>query len=161
MVRLRDYRADDREACLRVLDSNVPEYFLAGEREDVAACLDALEERGIHYLVVENEEGIVACGGVRVSETKDARMCWGMVRRDLHRRGLGRLLLAARLVEGARMGAVTASLTTIPSVEGFYAKEGFVLTGSVNDHYAPGWHRRDYAITLDDATLARLRASLA
>jgi N-acetylglutamate synthase-like GNAT family acetyltransferase len=154
---IRPYRPEDREGCLRVLDSNVPEYFLASDREEVGAFLDRLEDQGVHYLVVEEEGAIVACGGVAVSATKDARMCWGMVRRDVHRRGLGRMLLAARLIEGAKMGAVTSSLATIPAVEGFFAKLGFELVGSEKDHYAPGWDRRDNVITLDEATLGRLR----
>lgn len=159
-MKVRSYRPDDREACLRVLDTNVPEYFLAADRADVATFLDALEERGIHQLVIEQDEGLVACGGVRVSAEKDARMCWGMVRRDLHRRGLGRALLAARLVEGATMGAKTASLDTVPQVEAFYAKMGFSLVGSEKDHYAPGWHRQQYVMTLDEPTLERLRSLL-
>lgn len=153
-MRIRSYPPSDREACLRVLDTNVPEYFLATDRADVGAFLDALEEKGIHYLVIEEDDAIVACGGVAVSDAKDARMCWGMVRRDLHRRGLGSVLLAARLVEGANMGAKTASLDTVPQVEAFYVKMGFALVASTKDHYAPGWHKQDYVITLDDETLA-------
>jgi N-acetylglutamate synthase-like GNAT family acetyltransferase len=160
MVRLRPYRKSDREDCLCVLDSNVPEYFLASDREEVGVFLDRLEEAGVRYLVIEEERAIVACGGVAVSAEHDARMCWGMVRRDVHRRGFGTILLAARLVEGARMGAKTASLATIPNVEGFFAKLGFRLIGSEKDHYAPGWDRRDYAITLDERTLERLAALL-
>lgn len=160
-MRLRSYRSTDREACLRVLDSNVPEYFLASDREEVAAFLDRLDEMGVHYLVIEDGEAIVACGGVAVSASHDARMCWGMVRRDLHRGGIGSILLAARLLEGANRGARTASLSTIPGAEGFFAKLGFALTGSEKDHYAPGWDKRDYAITLDERTLDRLRSLLA
>jgi N-acetylglutamate synthase-like GNAT family acetyltransferase len=160
-MKVRPYRIDDREACLRVLDSNMPDYFLPGEREVVGTFLDQLGENGVRYVVIEDEhQAIVACGGVRMSDAKDARMCWGMVRRDLHRRGLGRMLLAARLVEAARMGAATASLETVPQVEAFYAKMGFSLVGSTNDHYAPGWHRQDYVLELDEATLARLSALL-
>lgn len=158
---VREYRVADREACLRVLDSNVPEYFLASDRHEVGAFLDRLEGKGIRYLVIEREhDEIVACGGVAVSDAKDARMCWGMVRRDLHRRGLGRMLLAARLIEGAKMGAKTASLDTVPQVEALYARMGFSLASSTKDHYAPGWHRQEYVMALDAPALARLSALL-
>ena len=162
MVRLRAYRAEDREACLRVLDSNVPEYFLASDRDLFAGFLDdKVQAEGLRYFVVEDDGGaVVACGGVRLQGATDARMCWGMVRRDLHRRGIGRVLLAARLVEGAKMGAKTSSLETIPSVADFYVKAGYALVATTKDHYAPGWDRVDYAITLDEPTLERLRASL-
>lgn len=163
-MRLRAYRAEDREGCLRVLDSNMPDYFLASDREEVGSFLDRLAEMGVRYFVIEDEDDrgkIVACGGVAVDEKKDARMCWGMVHRARHRTGLGRVLLVARLLEGARMGARTASLATIPAVEGFFAKAGFALTGGEDDHYAPGMHRRDYAMTLDVELLAQRFTELA
>lgn len=144
-----------------MLDSNVPEYFLPGEREQVCTFLDELDAKGVRYLVVEENGEIVACGGVRIDANEDARMCWGMVRKDLQRRGIGQLLLAARLVEGAKMGAKTGSLATVPAVEGFFARLGFTLVGSEKDRYAPGWDGRDYRITLDPPTLARFEALLA
>ena len=151
-VTIREYRAEDREACLRVLDSNVPEYFLASDREEVGSFLDRLDEMGARYFVVENDEDrLVACGGVAVDDTtKDARMCWGMVERSLHRQGIGRMLLEYRLREGRAMGAKTASLATISKVEGFFAREGFAFTSGEDDHYAPGFHRRDFRIDLSD-----------
>src|SRR5262249_51253440 len=138
------------EACLRVLDSNVPEYFLASDREEVARFLDDLDRMGVRYFVVEDEAGrIVACGGVAVDDvTKDARMCWGMVERALHRRSIGRMLLEARLATAKELGAKTASLATISKVEGFFAHEGFAFTSGEDDHYGPGMHRRDYKIAL-------------
>src|SRR5688572_6838875 len=103
---IRPYEPTDREACLRVLDSNVPEYFLASDRDEVAAFLDDLERLGVRYFVVEDGGAIVACGGVAVDEqTKDARLCWGMVERARHRQGIGRRLLVERLREGMRLGA--------------------------------------------------------
>lgn len=143
-----------------MLDSNIPEYFLPAERGQVATFLDELAENGVRFLVVEENDEIVACGGVRIDANDDARMCWGMVRRDLHRHGFGRLLLAARLLEGAKMGAKTGSLGTIPPVEGFFAKLGFTFVGSEKDRYGPGWDGRDYRITLDPPTLARLESLL-
>ena len=41
-VRVRPYRRADREACLRVLDSNVPEYFLPSDRDE------GMVERSLH-----------------------------------------------------------------------------------------------------------------
>jgi N-acetylglutamate synthase-like GNAT family acetyltransferase len=151
-MRVRAYEPADREPCLRVLDTNVPEYFLASDREEVARFLDDLARLGIRYFVVEDEVGrIVACGGVGVDDaTKDARMCWGMVDRALHRQGIGRALLEHRLRVAKSLGAKTASLATISKVEGFFAHEGFTFTSGEDDHYAPGMHRRDYRLVLSD-----------
>jgi N-acetylglutamate synthase-like GNAT family acetyltransferase len=157
-MRIRAYEPNDREACLRILDSNVPEYFLASDRDEVATFLDDLERLGVRYFVVEDDAGkIVACGGVGVDDsTKDARLCWGMVERARHRQGIGRMLLVERLRAAMSLGAKTASLATISKVEGFFAHEGFTFTSGEDDHYAPGMHRRDYRIVLDEETLSRL-----
>ncbi len=50
--------------------------------------------------MMEEETGaIVACGGYAAEEEDPtiAVLCWGMIRRDLHRCGFGRELLAERL----------------------------------------------------------------
>jgi GNAT superfamily N-acetyltransferase len=153
-VILRPYRKSDRAACLGVLRSNVPEFFLARDADDVGLFLDKVDALAVRYFVVEDDGGIVACGGVAVDDRKDARMCWGMVRRDLHGKGLGRILLLYRLLEGARMGAKTASLETLPETAGFFEREGFVVTGGKDDHYAPGMHKRDLVLALDASRLA-------
>jgi hypothetical protein len=160
MLLARPYELRDRGACLDLLSSNVPEYFLASDREEVADFLDRLEEYGVRYFVFEDGDRVVACGGVGVDAKKDARMCWGMVERSRHRQGLGRLMLFLRLLVGAKMGAKSASLATIPTVAGFFEHEGFALTSFEDDHYAPGMHRRDLALVLDAATVERLRARL-
>lgn len=151
---LRPYEKGDRRACLELVRSNVPQYFLARDVDDVGVFLDKLEALAVRYFVVQDGADIVASGGVAVDDRLDARMCWGMVRRDRHGQGIGRLLLLYRLLEGARLGARTASLETIPEVVGFFAREGFEVTGGVDDHYAPGMHKRDLELVLDAEKLA-------
>jgi GNAT superfamily N-acetyltransferase len=153
-VILRRYRKSDRSACLAVLRSNVPESFLPRDADDVGVFLDKLDDLAVRYFVVEDGGVIVACGGVAVDDRADARMCWGMVRRDRHGQGIGRLLLLYRLLEGAKMGGRTASLETLPEIAGFFEREGFAVTGGKDDQYAPGMHRRDLELTLDAPRLA-------
>lgn len=160
MITLRAFRADDTASCLAILDSNVPEYFLAADRHDVEKFLGDLENLGVRYFVVEDSAKLVAAGGVAVREGM-ARMCWGMVDRALHRRGFGTLLLLVRLLEGARMGATHASLETIPATTAFFERRGFAITGGHDDYYAPGMHRRDMTLALDEETIGRLEAELA
>lgn len=88
-------------------------------------------------------------------------MCWGIVDRIRQGEGLGRLLLLARLVRAAELGARRAGLDTIPAVVPFFEREGFVVTGGEDDAYGPGIHRRDLELVLDDTTVARLEKSLA
>ena len=154
---VRPYLPNDREACLAIVGSNVPDYFLSSDRVEVASFLDSLESYGVRYYVIEDRDRIVAGGGVGVDEFLDARMCWGMVDRTRHKRGLGRLLLFLRLLVGASMGARTASLATILKTAQFFEREGFLIMGGQDNFYAPGMHRRDLFITLDGPTLHRLR----
>jgi hypothetical protein len=157
MLTARPYAHRDKEGCLRVLDSNVPDFFLATDRDEVAQFLENLDLMGVRYFVVETAaREIVAYGGVAVNDARDARMCWGMVRRDRHREGLGRVLLLLRALVAVKLGARTASLATISRVAGFFERTGFEITGGEDDHYAPGMHRRDLRLKLDGPRLRTL-----
>lgn len=154
MMHLRPYRADDRDACPAVFDSNVPAFFALHEREGFASFLDDLARSAIHYFVLVDDgvddlgvrPKVIACGGVGRRD-EEARMCWGMVELARHGEGLGRLLLLVRLVRGAELGALHAGLDTIPDVAPFFEREDFVITGGEEDHYGPGIHRRDLRLT--------------
>lgn len=121
---VRPYTAGDREACLAIFDSNVPDYFQAGERSGLA---EFLEQPGCTYLVMEHDGAVVGCGGYRSTEDPPVgRLVWGMVRRDLQRQGLGRFLLYLRLKELSKSGGVQrVSLTTSPQAAPFFEREGF------------------------------------
>jgi N-acetylglutamate synthase-like GNAT family acetyltransferase len=141
-MRVRRFVKADRAACLRVFDSNVPEFFTEAEREQYASFLDRLPEP---YLVVENEDGVVACGGYAVApDAGFADLCWGMVHREEHRKGIGTLLLQERLrriageteVEGVR-------LDTSQHTRAYYERIGFRLLQVTPNGYGPGLDRCD------------------
>lgn len=158
-MHLRLYDVADREACLGLFDSNVPAFFAPHEREDFQSFLADLERLPIRYFVLVDGGRAIACGGVGRRDD-EARMCWGIVHGLRHGEGLGRIMLLARLVMGARLGATRAGLDTIPKVAPFFEREGFVITGGTDDYYGPGIHRRDLVLPLDDVTVARLRERL-
>jgi GNAT superfamily N-acetyltransferase len=146
-MRVREYTAADRDACLAVFDTNVPAYFITEEREAFAAFLDDLPGP---YLVIEDESGtIVGCGGYAiVPETRTADMCWGMVAHDRHGTGLGRLLLDARLdAVRADPRAEAVALNTSQHTRGFYERRGFVTERVTPDGFAPGLDRCDMRLT--------------
>ncbi|MGN7917395.1 GNAT family N-acetyltransferase [Lysobacter sp. ESA13C] len=126
---LRRYRVEDRAACLALFDGNMPEYFAAVERDEFIETLDEVDDGIVGYWVIELEgEGIVACGGYAATD-EDASIAvlfWGMVRRDLHRRGLGERLLLERLrrIDADPAFAATVLETTQHS-RAFYARHGF------------------------------------
>ena len=139
--RPRRYRPADREGCLAVFDSNVPLFFRTDERAAYGAFLDALPGP---YVVLDGEEGgVVACGGWAVEPGgRTADLCWGMVRRELHGRGLGRLLTEARVAAARDAGGVDAvALETSHLTTGFYRRLGFEVISREEDGYGPGLHR--------------------
>ena len=129
---IRPYQPSDRDACLAVFDSNVPAFFRLDERPDFEAFLGALN---CTYLVMEHEARIVGCGGFyRTEELSLARLCYGMIHRDLHRQGLGRFLLLFRLREiGKWPGVERVGLSTTLLTAPFFASQGFKSDGAPQD----------------------------
>lgn len=141
-----DWRAIDErdfDAALSIFDSNRPKYFNASERQSFA---DFLRQPPGPYFVVEAlSEGIVACGGYAVVEPQ-ARgdLCWGMVRRDLHGRGIGTYLTMRRIEElrgDTRVSHVV--LNTSHLTQHFYRRLGFATTGIVENGFGPDLHKCD------------------
>ena len=123
------YLPADKDACLAVFDSNLPDFFAPDER---ALFATFLEDPG-SYCVMEHNDALVACGGFRV--IGDAgRLTWGMIRRDLHRQGLGRFLLLFRLREMTRHhpGVEMVTLETSQLAAPFYESQGFRFTRSTS-----------------------------
>jgi hypothetical protein len=89
-MNIRSYSQSDRHACLEILESNTPEFFIPTDCDGYGAFLDNLPGP---YFVLEEFGQIAACGGWAMDADGVADLTWGMVRRDLHRRGLGRELL--------------------------------------------------------------------
>lgn len=146
-VVVRPYEAGDLGACLAVFDTNVPEYFVPAERAGFEQFLHALPGP---YLVLVSGDRVVGCGGYAMAEDDHtADLCWGMVRHELHGRGLGRRLLAARIERALRDPRVDAlALNTSQHTTGFYERAGFVIERVVTDGYAPGLDRCDMRLVL-------------
>jgi len=139
---VRHLRQGDVEACLRIFDSNVPDAFRPEERRDFERFLE--DPPGPVWVVERGGKEVVACGGVAV-EPEDpglASLCWGMVRGDLQGRGLGRLLLEARIRALEADEAIQAlRLETIPDTVGFFRHLGFEVEREEPNGYGPGLPR--------------------
>lgn len=138
-VSLRDYAASDRDACVALFESNVPTYFAAHELADFLETLDWIED---YYVIELDGEGVVACGGYAGAKEDPsvAVLCWGMVRGDLHRRGLGVRLLNERLGRiDADPAFASVSIETTPFSRDFFARYGFLVTRVQTDGFAPGY----------------------
>lgn len=149
---VRPYTPADREGCLAVFDSNVDPFFLAEERGEYAAFLGQVErgELGGAYFVVEEGGATVACGGVGRNRDGAAGLWWGMARRDLHGRGLGRALLEARLgwLREHLSDIRELRLDTSQHTAAYYARRGFRKASVTKDAYGPGLDRHDMVLDL-------------
>ncbi len=150
-IRLRPWEPRDRALGLALFDSNTPRYFAEVEKADFLGFVDDLPGP---YFVLESADGeALGCGGYAGGERDPtiAALCWGMVRGDLHRRGLGDRLLTERL---ARIAADpvfrSVEIETTQHSCGFFARYGFVETARTPDGFAPGMDRVDMTLSLDD-----------
>ena len=150
---LRAYTPEDRPACLALFDGNVPEFFLATERQDFLDSLDEYERGEWNpavYLVLEEAGGLVACGGAFVKAAGVGGLAWGMVARAHQREGLGTRLLRARLDWlRAQPGAREVWLDTTQHSAPFFRRFGFEVANETPDGYGPGVDRLDLRLGLD------------
>jgi predicted GNAT family N-acyltransferase len=145
-MKWRDYKPEDKTACLEIFQSNVPDYFTPNELSDVTRLLD---EALCPYLVVENDENqIIASGGIWVDTIENsATLCWVMVARHYHGKGVGRLLVLRLLNLLHHFPFVQlVKLDTSQHTTAFYEKFGFAKCGFVENYYADGLHRYDMAM---------------
>lgn len=138
--------ARDRSECVALFRSNVPTYFGPNEEVDYCAFLDAPAGR---YLVILDAGVVVAAGGYAMDAEGVFALCWGMVDRARHRRGLGRRLLEARL-EAIRADprASAVRLSTSQHTRGFFERAGFVAVQVTADGFAPGIDRVEMCLDL-------------
>ena len=82
-LHFRDYALADREGCLDVFDSNIPEFFSESEREEFVEFLQRLPGR--YGVVVDSNARIVGCGGIAASraDPDGVDLTWGMVHQTL------------------------------------------------------------------------------
>jgi GNAT superfamily N-acetyltransferase len=147
-INVRPYTLQDRLACLAIFDGNTPDYFAPSERVEFAAFLDS---GSADYLVLETAAGvIVGCGGYYVTSAAGiAGLAWGMVDRVWHKRGLGRVLLEARLAELRRFSdAKLVRVHTSQNSRGFFERCGFRAVRVVPDGFAPGIDRVESELAL-------------
>ncbi|QLG13208.1 GNAT family N-acetyltransferase (plasmid) [Deinococcus sp. D7000] len=150
---IRAYQPSDRAACLDIFDANTPRSFVPGERPAFEAWLDEASGRA-DYLVMEGPPGVVACGGLWVSEDaeRSAGLAWGMVHPAWQRQGLGDALARVRLARLQALGVTRAVLDTSQFTAPFYARLGFQEVRRTPNGYGPGLDRVDMVVDLTDST---------
>lgn len=137
-MNLRSYQTADYAGCLALFDSNVPKFFAPHERAEFAEFL--VKSADPYFVVVDQQGGIMGCGGYYLNRDRAAAgLTWGMVDSRLHRQGVGRFLLLARLYRIAQEPAITTVfINTSQHSYGFFAKVGFVVAAIIENGFAEG-----------------------
>lgn len=150
---IKEYKPTDREACIKVFNSNVPKFFASHELDGFKSWLTSKDKaikafdnnESEYYYVVEIDNQIIGCGGFYIPGSGDeARMAWGMVENSLHKKGIGRSLLEYRMDEIRRLKpGIIIALDTTQYSYGFFEKSGFTVIRFQKDFYAKGLDRYD------------------
>jgi hypothetical protein len=159
-VAVRDYVAADRDAVLAIFDSNLPDYFGAGDREWLGETLD--EPDGPAF-VATIDTVPVAFGGYELWEHYNkALLYWGMAARGWHGSGIGRLLLFERLLHVARFADPPTRYVTVdtsPLVAPFFRHAGFEETAVWPEGYRSGMTMHELRYDLAATTIEALTAT--
>ena len=152
---LEPYSSNHRPACVAVFESNLPEFVTKRERGSFSGFVD---EGTCPYFVVETkDDGVVACGGYHVSPG-EARLCWGLVHRDHHGRGIGRFLLMSRLVRiYDECGDTVVRMDTSQLTCAFFERFGFRVVDRIEHGYCTRLHKLEMEMELDGQAVAKLR----
>lgn len=158
-VATRRYTDDDREAVLTVFDSNLPEYFGAGDRDWL---LETLEEPDGPAFVATVDDRVAAFGGYEVWEHYNkALLFWGMAIRRHHGSGLGKLLLFERLLHVARLTDPPTRYVTVdtsPLIAPFFRHCGFEETAVWPEGYRSGMTMHELRFDLAHTSIDHLTA---
>lgn len=150
---IRTYQSSDKTACIAAFTSNIPLFFAEHELAEFDAFLDNFHrpnanDKGYittYYDVIELEGNVIACGGYGCKDGgKTVSLAWGLVHREWHKKGWGKMLLEHRLAQIAqRFPDLPFVLDTTQHSYAFFEKFGFVVTQVTTDFYEKGLDRYD------------------
>lgn len=94
---------------------------------------------------------ILAAGGIHVKEGGIGSLCFGMVRADLHKKGLGSRMLSYRLLKLMEIPEVKLiRLDTSQHTPRFFQKFGFIVKSVTENFYGAGLHRHDMELAIPE-----------
>ena len=150
-MNIRPYRKQDQKACLEIFDSNCPTFFDPSERllfnnwlTNIGQDIPPRENMNPYYYYVAEERGelIAAFGFYGLKNTNEARLSWGMVRRDRHGEGIGTAIFQYRFNAVKKtMPNHQLKLDTSQLTFQFYNRMGFEVLLTEKDGYGKGLDR--------------------
>jgi ribosomal protein S18 acetylase RimI-like enzyme len=147
---IRPYSIKDKEALVKILRLNIPEFFAVSEEKDFIQYLDLYAD---NYFVVEENDRIIGAGGINYfEEDKLARISWDIIHPDFQGKGVGKKLTIYRINEIKKKQTVAIILVrTTQLVFRFYQKMGFALEKTKKDYWAKGFDLYQMRLELNKA----------
>ncbi|MBN8420291.1 MAG: GNAT family N-acetyltransferase [Verrucomicrobia bacterium] len=118
--KVRLWKPEDTQACLEIYRMNAPGRFPTEVEQEFE---EVLKRDDGAMLVIEDHGRIVACGGMTLEGTKGT-LIYGLIHSECQKKGIGRLLLLARLAR-IHGPAVSVNLCAVEDSIGYYERFGF------------------------------------
>ena len=156
---IREYKQEDKIKCLEIFKSNCPQYFDKSELELFEKWLDhqvsensgyqsptyTNSEKDAYFVIEIPEFGLIGCGGFYiVKDLNEARLAWGMIHEQFHKKGYGTALYAYRknILQNEWSNHVI-TLGTSQHTYAFYEKMGLQVTATIKCGYGEDLDRYD------------------
>ncbi len=126
--RIRKYGPSDRDAVLRLYDSNAPGRFPVGHRPCFERFLFDCDDE--LFVAVHPTEGVIACGGVSSNGPGVHTLCYGLVSPRFQGERIGSTMTLARLAFATRTEGVNSSrVYVVHKSLKFYERFGYRVSG--------------------------------
>lgn len=136
-IYIREYIPSDKEAVLKLIRLNTPQYFAPEEEADLSKYLD--DEKEYYYVILSKME-IIGCGGINMADNGTrGKISWDIIHPDWQGRSLGSMLLKYRIRVLKSMGIGHITVRTSQVAYKFYQKRGFILKNIKKDYWAKGF----------------------
>lgn len=146
-VEFKVYDSSFKESCLKIFDSNVPQFFAAHERISYSQFLDEVEPNT--YWIMNIKDYQIGCGGIAQDTPGVFSLCYGLIDQSHHRKGFGRALIKFRLIKILeKPSAKKIRLETMQTNPGFFEKFGFKINDHLTNFYAPGIDKVEMSLHL-------------
>ncbi len=138
-ISIRLYNSEDKDAVLRLIRLNTPEYFSPEEEEELGNYLENdIEE----YFVIHQDDHVIGCGGINFEEENSIGIIsWDIIHPEFQGKSLGSKLLNYRIDRLKKITTIKRILVrTSQLTNRYYEKMGFTLLEVVEDYWAKGYH---------------------
>jgi GNAT superfamily N-acetyltransferase len=142
----RNYRPEDRDACLALFDANCPAFFAPNERAEYEEFLSAA---GDAYTVCLLEGEVMGAYGLEPHEQGRLALRWILLSPAVQGRGVGSQIMARVAGDVRARGASELAIAASDKSAPFFARFGAREVRTIVEGWGPSMDRVDMLLTLD------------